>query len=276
MPKNLFMVEKDTANEVSDGYKYKITFKKYKNPKSIRPEKYSRLNTPERLLATLFYAYQKQSKKELIALFSPAARKVLEKLTEEQFKQQLDIVKDIKDPRLDYAFIYKEGIVMSWKDSSFQKARKIYIKDDAGSYQISSFHADNDDAFFWNVNMYVAGYPFLYKSPNLLESFKKINDSETKKLAFKVNKKGNYVHLFKEFDSPVNLSLKDNHKSQYAKIVDNDEAEQIINVNLQGKNFSQSGKTKLYYIETNYPVSFIPKSQKKNVKSITIEKIKSK
>lgn len=272
VPKNLSMIKIDKKNEVATGYKYNVSFKKYNVPKVIIPKEHKRHDTVEKLLSHLFYSYQKKSKDQMLSLFLPEAQNAIKMLSPEKFKQQMQVVENIKKPALSYAFKYKNGIIVSWQDASFINERKIFIKKINESYKIATFKANKDDVFFWNINMFVAGFPFAYFKPILLESFLDIKNNEKKKITLKVSSEGNYVHFFKAFDKKINLTIKDNRSKDYSMLGDLNEKPQLIDVFLDGRNFEKSGTHKLYFIETNYPITSVPNDQKNNAKVLFINK----
>lgn len=272
VPKNLSMVKNDKKNEVATGYKYKVSFKKYNVPKVIIPKKHNKHDTVEKLLSHLFYSYQMKSKDQMLSLFLPEAQNAIKMLSPEKFTEQIQILENIKKPSLSYAFKYKDGIIVSWQDASFINERKIFIKKIKDNYKIASFKAKKDDVFFWNINMFVAGYPFTISKPVLLESFLEIKNNEKKKISLKVSTNGNYVHFFKAFDKKINLTIKDNRSKEFSMLGDLNDKPQLIDILLDGRNFGKSGTHKLYFIETNYPITFVPNDQKNNAKVLFINK----
>lgn len=207
-----------------------------------------------------------------LSLFDAKTLALVKALSKEKYEKQMDLMKLITKPVLNYAFRYKGGIVMSWKDPLFKQARQIFIKKINGNYKISFFKADKNDSYFWNVNLYMAGAPFKVYTPKLLTSFKRIKNGQKGILSFKLNKQGNYIHLIKKNNQKINLSLRDNYEQNGAPIQDGNIIVQYIDINLKGESFNEKGKNTLCYLESTYPMTTISKEDMKKVKELVIIK----
>ncbi len=268
----MFMAAKDVINLKGEFYQYKLPHKVYEQPEVILPKKFSKLKTPEQLLATLFYSYVKKDKNLFLSLFDEKSVKIVKALPEDKYNQQMDVMKLITKPAINYAFKYNGGIVISWKDPLFKQARQIFIKKNKDTYKISSFKADKNDHYFWNVNQYMAGAPFKIYSPELLKTIKKIKNGQKKTLTFKLHRDGNYIHLIKKNSKKINLSLRDNYEQKNAPLQDSNFKIKYVDVILQGENFNESGKNTLYYLESTYPMTTVSIEDLKKAKELIIQK----
>lgn len=257
IPKTLFMVREDVKNVVKSGYKYNVEYKKYKEPRLIQFKNNNKNDTPEKLLASLFYSYKNQDKSLMISLFDKESQHVIKNLSKDKYQAQMDVLKIITKPAINYAFKYQGGIVVSWKDPIFKQARQIFLKKEKENYIISSFKANKEDKYFWNVNIYMAGAPFEIFTPQILKSFKKIKNGKEDVLSFKLQRPGNYLHLFREDDKKINLSLRDNYEQKSSPLQDTNSELKKVDINLKGEHFSKSGKNTLYYLESSYPMTRI-------------------
>lgn len=268
----MYMVSNDSSHLKGNFYQYKLEHKVYSKPKQIEIKRNEKLNTPEKLLSTLFYAYINQDKKLFLSLFDDKGVLAVHSLSKEKYKKQMDVMKLITKPFINYAFKYKKGIVISWKDPLFRQSRQIFIKKIKGQYKISTFKSDKNDHYFWNVNLYMAGAPFEIYTPKLLTSFKKIKNGQKKILSFKLIKQGHYIQFIKKNNTKISLSIKDNHFKENAPLNDENNKLQYVDVKLKGEHFKNSGENILYYLESSYPMTSITNDDMKKMKKLVIIK----
>lgn len=272
LPKGMLMVSQDKTHEKGDYYVYTLKHKKFLPPKTIEIKKYKKRKTVEQLLSTLFYSYIKEDKELLKTLFDKKTLESFLKISDAKYQEQLDFLKLITAPVLNYAFEYRGGIVLSWKDPLFKQARQVFVRIEKGQYRIGQFHADKSDHYFWNVNLYMAGAPFKTYKAKMLQSFKNIKNGQKKRLSFQLKHPGNYLHLFRKDNFKMSLSLRDNYEQNSAPIQDANSEVGYIDVVLQGENFTQQGKNILYFLESSYPMKEIPKNILENAVEFTIHK----
>lgn len=267
-------VGEDQAAKVKGGYSYKAQYKYFENGKSIVIKKNNKQETIDNFLSALFYSYTNKDLKLMKSLFDEAGRKKLNSLSSEKIKKQFEAVGNLKNPKLEYVLKYKKGFIVSWYDESFLGKRKIYITKQGKKYKVSPIHHDKDEHFPINMNTFILKSPFEVYEPKLDKSFSNIKNNEIKELSFKLKKKGNFIHIFKkeEASKKVRLLLIDNALFKDNPLADVSEKDAYIEVKLKGENFKDIGKQDLYYLESTYPMSYIPKKHLKKARKLTIIK----
>lgn len=272
LPKEMLMVAKDIKNINGDFYTYKLPYVHYEKPLVLSPKLHKLQKNIRNFLETLFYSYKKEDKLLLTSLFDKASRKQFENISKEKFKERMEVLKLITSPSVKYAFKYKNGIVISWTDPLFREARQLFIKKSAGEYKLSSFYADKDDHYFWNVNLYLAGAPFKVYKPSLKKSFNHISNGEKKTLTFKLKEKGNYLLIYKKDSGKINLTVKDNKVQKNSPIQDSNPLDGFVDVTLVGENITKDGKNEIFYVESTYPMRKISADGVKKAQTLMITK----
>lgn len=276
LPQELMFVGEDETARVRGGYKYNIEAIFFKDGMPIEIKKNKINNTPEKLLATLFKTYKDGDRSSLEQLFDEVGKKLFKKISPEKYNAQMNFLSKISKPRIHFVLKHNKGLTISWYDPAFLNARKIFIQKIGDEYKIANYHAEKDDHFFANVNLYFNTYPFEIHAPKIEKSFRDIKNGEVKELSFKLKKEFHYVYIFKKENGKnlIKLTLQDNYQAPEYPLNDLSDEKKYVEVKLKGENFKEFGIHDLYYLESSYPMAQIPESSLKLAQKITISKTK--
>jgi len=272
LPEELKYIGIDEKARVKDGYQYKAEFKKYDGGKSISIQKFKKNDSIEKLLSSLFESYKKKDFKLMSSYFDKEGQKQLEKLPQSAVEQNFEAVGRISDPKVEYILKYKKGYIVSWFDQSFLGKRKIYLRKVGEVFKVSSMYHDENDHYANNMNVFILKSPFDSYEPQIDKKFDKIKNGQEKTMSFKLKEVGNFIHIFKKDEENIRLTLIDNYKFRDNPFTDKSDKEAYIEVSFKGENFKEKGEQELFFIESTYPMDFIPKRILSKAKALKITK----
>jgi hypothetical protein len=149
------------------GIRYRYVGGKIINQKITPRDKPS--DSIESFVSYLWRLYKEDKKEEFKNLFTPAAKKVLEEMPEEQFIKEWESIRSKEAATLKFYFPKDEGHIVSWQAGDIP--RGLYLVKKAGKYQIESFSASKDDISFHNRSHYFMHVPSKEKEAKIVRSF---------------------------------------------------------------------------------------------------------
>lgn len=272
LPFDLASVKVTPENKTDKGVKLDIEYIKYPNGLAIKPSYSKNSKTIESFFANLFKAYQEKDFDKMLVLFDQDGQKKLKSLDKNTINKQFSVLALITDPKILSLQKIEDGFIVWWKDSSFRQERKVYLKKINEEFKVSSYHAVKDDDYFWNSSLFLRFTPFSKSKPKLVKKFDSIKDGDKKTLEFLLNTEGQYLNLFKENDTRVNLVAIDNYDYQEYVFKDLDKEFKKIKLIFSGENFKKAKTHRIFYIESSYPLGLIDKKLIEQSDNFTVVK----
>ncbi|NTW33542.1 MAG: hypothetical protein HGB12_13125 [Bacteroidetes bacterium] len=223
--------------------------------------------TPWETLTELVAAYQNKDVDKIIGLYSANSQNLITTLLKgDSSKVFLDYLSKVKKVDVLIGFEYLNGYY-AIIETDYGIKSNYFIKEN-GVYKISAL--DDKGTMAWNLSLYCKFKPEPLLKPIILTQIDTINFKDNKDFSAKLNKKGNWLIIFKNNPGePIMLRCMDNFNG-----MDMNNEEGLITVKIAGKFFFKPGLYSLYIVESNFPATMVSETMIKNAlkKDIFVKK----
>lgn len=269
IPTNIMGIKDDPVNTSDDFIVYNINGQFFKNRtdgvlQTVKKGFNGKTNrsTPWEVLTEQLASYHMKKWDKLLSLYDKDSQKMMkEKTKKEDIPKILEQLNDkIKGMTVLLGYEFQNGHMAIWHEEASDTKNYSFFKKNNEKYVLSSIHVNVDDnnQIFWNLGLYLKYLPGPLSKPRLVRPILQMEEDETRRFMFKLNKKGNWLTLFKnKIDSRAPITVKDNGPREY-NFVDLSKSDSLIEIDMKGWFFGKGMHT-IYAIESNYPIGKITK-----------------